>query len=86
MKTKNYFFQRLFNVSFIQCIEAFSGTKNYEELKGFVQFDDIKNEFDEEPEYIDKLEYYLRNFENLIKERKRRNKRDKKEEKEKDFK
>ena len=81
-ENKRLFFQRLFNIIFIQCIEAFSGTHNYEELKGFVKFDDIKDEFDEESEYIDKLEYYLRNFENLIKERKGRNKKNKKEEKE----
>ena len=79
-ENKRLFFQRLFNITFIQCIEAFSATKNYEELKGFVKFDDIRSEFDEEPEYIDKLEYYLKNFEILIKERKGRNKRNKKEE------
>ena len=67
---KRLFFQRLFNIKFIQCVEAFSGADNCEELKGFIKFDDIKKDFDDESKYIDKLEYYLRNFEIIIKNRK----------------
>ena len=85
-ENRRLFFQKLFNITFIQCIEVFSGTKNYEELKGFAKFDDIKKEFDDEHEYIEKIEYYLINFENLIKERKGRTKKNKKNQKEKGLK
>ena len=77
---KRLFFQKLFNIKFIQCIEAFSGADNCEELKGFKQFQEIKKDFDDEPKYIDKFEYYLRNFELIIKERKGNIKKKKKEE------
>ena len=69
-ENKRLFFQRLFNIRFIQCVEAFSGVDNCEELKGFIKFDDIKKYFDDESKYIDKLKYYLRNFEIIIKNRK----------------
>ena len=87
---KRLYFQRLFNLKFIQCIEAFSGANICEELKGFAQFEDIKKELDDEPQYIDKFQYYLTNFELIIKERKGRNKKQKQKneekEKEKEFK
>ena len=81
---KRLFFQRLFNLKFIQCIEAFSGANICEELKGFAQFEDIKKEMDDEPQYIDKFQYYLTNFELIIKERKGRNKKQKQKNEEKE--
>ena len=81
-KNKALFFKRLFNIKFIQCIQAFSGVDICEELKGFAQFEDIKKDFNEEPQYIDKLQYYLSNFELIINERKgRKNKTKTKNEK-----
>ena len=80
---KRLYFQRLFNIKFIQCIEAFSGTNNYEELKGFAQFENIKKELDDEQQYIDKFQFYLENFELIIKERKGRNKKQKQKNEEK---
>lgn len=70
---KRVYFKKLFNIKFIQCIEQFSGKNNYTELHDLKKFDDIKNkfeEYDDEPEYIDKLEQYLKNFEDIIKSKK----------------
>ena len=68
-KKRNYF-KKLFNIKFIQCVEQFNGKKNYDELQGFKLFNDIKHKYEyiysNEPEYIDKLEEYLKNFEDII--------------------
>ena len=72
-ENKREYFQRLFNIQFLKCIDVFSGSYDCEELKGFTKFNDIKNSYNHEyePEYIEKLEFYLKNYEKIIKSKKR---------------
>ena len=82
-ENKRFYFQRLFNIKFLKCVEAFSGSDNCEELKGFKTFREIKNSFDyeHEPEYIKSLEFYLKNFDEIIKNKKGKKVRQNKEQK-----
>ena len=84
-ENKKQYFHRLFNIKFLQCIEAFCGADDCEELKGFKKFRDIKNNLKDknEPKYLDKLEAYLNNFEENINNKKGRKLKRKNEEKEK---
>ena len=59
------YFNKLFSLTFLQCLEHFRGSKNYFELNGM---NDIKMElqnYDDE-EYAQSLEYYLNNYEKII--------------------
>ena len=86
-ENKRLALKRLFNIQFLKCIETFSGNNDYEELKGFKQFKDIKENLkDDEPVYIEILENYAKNYENNIKDKKgRKLKKEKEKEIEKEI-
>ena len=89
-ENKRLAFKRLFDIQFLQCIEAFCGNDDCEELKGFKKYRDIKKNLEEkhEQKYIEKLENFLQNYENNIKDKtgrkSRRSNEDKDKEKEKE--
>ena len=89
-ENKRLAFKRLFEIQFLQCIEAFCGNDDCEELKGFKKYRDIKKNLEEkhEQKYIEKLENFLQNYENNIKDKtgrkSRRSNEDKDKEKEKE--
>ena len=81
---KRNYFQDLFNLKFKDCLEHFSGNKVVEELEGmelFNEISEIKSEYLEKyedgKEYIQQLEYYLKNFETIIKNKRARRERSK---------
>lgn len=73
-QNKRLYFQKLFDIKFIQCVESFSDSKYYEELKDLKKFNDIKIKYKKDPKYSKLLEYYLKNFEDIIKNKKGRKK------------
>ena len=80
-ENKRLYFKKLFDIEFIQCVESFSGSKYHEELKDMKKFKDYKNSFKNDPKYYELLEYYLKNFEDIIKSKKGRKRKSKLEEK-----
>lgn len=70
---KNYF-MKLFNLTFLNCLQYYRGTNTFEELVGMKCFDEEKNIFKEE-DYIDVLKYNLDKYEEKINAVKRRQKR-----------
>ena len=73
---KRNYFNNLFNLRFIDVLKHFRGSEEIEELKGLTKFNSIKAEFESDEEYLNLLEYYIMNYENII-----NNKRSKKERK-----
>ena len=72
-------FQKIFNLTFADCIQLFLGNNNkYIEFEGFPVLDEIKDELNEDNEYLEKTKNFLLNFEDIIKHKKPR-KRNKKE-------
>ena len=76
-------FEKLFNLTFIQCLEHFVGDKEIEELKGLKLFSELKEEIVKKYEkdgesYYQNLNIFLKEFENKINRAKPRKKRDKK--------
>ena len=74
---KKKYFNKLFDITFIECLRYFSGEDYNDELKGLKRFNDIKNEIVEKyredgEEYIDTLFYYLKNYEEIINNKKAR--------------
>jgi hypothetical protein len=71
-------FEKLFSLTFIDCLKRFVGEKTFEEFEGFPTFDEIKLKLNEDSEYIEKIKESLINFEDIIKTIKPRNTRIKK--------
>ena len=73
-------FEKIFNITFIECVEHFIGDKKIEELEGLVLFNELKealikkNEKDGESYYAN-LGLFLKNFENIINRSKSRKKK-----------
>ena len=82
---KRLYFQRLFIIQFFKCMKVFSGTNDYDELKGFKKFKVVKNILKDkhEREYIDILESYLKNYKENIEYKRGRKSKQKNEENEK---
>ena len=79
---KKSFFNKLFNLKFIQCLEHFIGKKYIKELKGLKRFKQIKDSLldkykEDGKEYIKYLDFYLENFEKIINIKKPRKSRKK---------
>lgn len=84
---KRIYFQKLFNVKLKDCFEHFSGNNVIDELEGMELFNEISEitseyleKYEDGKDYIQQLEYYLKNYENIIKNKRSRKERSKKNE------
>ena len=66
------YFRNLFNCTFVQCMKHFRGEEIFQELIGMKSLYEIKDELNEDEEYIKELEYYINNFEKIIMRKKSR--------------
>ena len=72
-------FQKIFNLTFADCIQLFLGNNNkYIEFEGFPVLDEIKDELNEDNEYLEKIKNFLLNLEDIIKHKKPRKRNKKK--------
>ena len=62
---KRQFFNSLFNLTFIDCINHLRGN-NIEQLHGLGPLNNILKDYEDEPEYKKELEFYFDNFEKII--------------------
>ena len=75
---KKAYFQKLFNLSFSDCLSHYSGTIKIDELDGLNLFSDYLKKHRDDEDYNKQLEYYLINFEEKIdNKRPRKSKKDK---------
>jgi len=75
---KKIYFQKLFNLTFTDCLSHFRGTINIEELDGLNLFTDYLKKHKDDEDYNKQLEYYLSKFEEKIdSKRQRKSKKDK---------
>ena len=88
---KRIYFQNLFSLTFLECIEYLRGDKYFEQLNGlelFSEFEEIKQDYlkkyDDGEEYVKLLKYYLKKYEIIINKKcpretsKRKNKKENK--------
>ena len=74
---KKIYFNKVFNITFIECMKHFIGQSLIKELEGMKCFNEIKDNLlekyiDDGNEYISSLEYYLNNYEEIINNKKSR--------------
>ena len=84
---KRIYFQKLFSLKLKDCFEHFCGNKVIDELEGMELFNEISEitseyleKYEDGKEYIHQLEYYLKNYERIIKSKRARKERIKKNE------
>ena len=63
---KRVYFNKLFDLTFNDCLNHFIGKKFINELQGMKCFETIKSTLGDDQEYIDILKYYLNNFNNIV--------------------
>ena len=63
---KRIYFNKLFDLTFKECLGNFIGKNQIEELEGMKGFDSIKDSLGEDEEYINLIKYYLDNYEKII--------------------
>ena len=75
-KEKNKYFNSLFNLTFLNCLNFFIEKEYFKELDGFTRFSSIKESIlkKQGKAYVELLEYYLNNFKEIINKKKARKK------------
>ena len=63
---KRIFFNILFNLTFLECLKHFIGNQNISELEGLSGLNEIKKKYENDSDYLNKLNYYFLNFEDII--------------------
>ena len=62
---KRIFFNNLFNLTFLECLKHFRGDYNISELEGLSGLDEIKKKYKNDIDYLNLLNYYFLNFEDI---------------------
>ena len=65
-KYKRIYFQNLFNLTFIQCLNHFRGKEIINELIGLTKLEEIKEKYNFEDVYFNNLIYYFLRYEEII--------------------
>lgn len=73
---KRLYFIKFFNLTFLQGLKHYIGEEYIEELNGLRCFNEDKNGINEDEEYIEMLDKYIKNFEKNIMKKKERPKRE----------
>ena len=69
---KSNYFQNLFNLTFLQCINHINGTEIHQELLGIKNKSEILNKFSDDEDYMKLLDFYFCNYESIINSKKGR--------------
>ena len=77
--SKRIYFNNLFNISFLECLKHFRGDIVIDELIGLSGMKNVEETFKEDYEYLETLQYYIMNYEDITKNKKKRNRKKKDE-------
>ena len=71
---KRIIFEKLFSLTFLECIKHIRGTSYYDVLEGLESLDDICKKYEDDNDYIELFKYNFLNFELIIHKKKLRKK------------
>lgn len=80
------YFEKLFNLTFLDCVDHFIGNEKFEILEGMTLFEGMKEDHAflekrnidlKDESYIENLKYYFENYESILKAKKSRNRKTK---------
>ena len=70
---RRQYFDDLFNLSFGDALQHYGGIKKIEQLNGMKTFDSIKEEFENDEDYLKLLNYHISDFEKILSKKRIRN-------------
>ena len=80
------YFEKLFNLTFLDCVDHFIGNEKFEILEGMTLFEEMKDDHAQlekrnidlnDESYLENLKYYFENYESILKAKKSRNRKTK---------
>ena len=74
---KRIYFNNLFNLRLDKCLNHFIGIEIIKELEGLKTINEVLEDYNNDPDYKECLEHYLKNYKQIINSKKSRAKRDK---------
>ena len=74
-KEKKEYFTSLFNLTFLDYLEHFRGSKTIPVLEGVKSFEQFKQKFTNDSNFLETLEYYVMNYEIVLNKKKSRRSR-----------
>ena len=77
---KRKLFNTIFNLTFLDCLNHFRGTKIIKELDKLTKYEEVCKEFEEDEDYLCSFKYYIENYEKIMDIKKPRKKKKKIEE------
>ena len=83
-ENKRNLFNTIFNLTFMDCLEHFRGTKHIKELDNLIKYEDVCKNFEEDEDYLYSFKYYIDNYEKIMTNKKSRKKKKQKEQQNKD--
>ena len=75
---KKKLFEKIFNLTFLECLNHFRGTKPIKELEDLIKYDDVCKNFEEDEDYLYSFKFYIDNYEKIIEKKKSRKKKNEK--------
>ena len=75
---KRELFTKIFNLTFLDCLEHFRGTKDIKELNNLIKYEDICKCFENDEDYLYSFKFYIENYEKIIQNKRERKKKEKK--------
>ena len=77
---KRKLFNTIFNLTFLDCLNHFRGTKIIKELDNLTKYEEVCKGFEEDEDYLCSFKYYIENYEKIMDIKKPRKKKKKIEE------
>ena len=78
-KEKRNLFEKIFNLSFLQCLKHFRGSVYIKELEKLTKYEDVCKNLEDDEDYLYTFKYYIENYEKIMEKKKSRNKKKKSE-------
>ena len=75
---KKKLFEKIFNLTFLECLNHFRGTKPIKELEDLIKYDDVCKNFEEDEDYLYSFKFYIDNYEKIMDKKKSRKKKSEK--------
>ena len=76
-KEKRKLFEKIFNLTFLQCLKHFRGSEKIKELENLTKYEDVCKTMEEDEDYLYTFKYYIENYEKIMDKKKSRNKKKK---------
>jgi len=76
-QVKKDLFEKIFNLTFLDCLNHFRGTKTVKELNDLTTYEEICKNFENDEDYLYSFKYYIDNYETIIGNKKWRKKKNK---------